>query len=100
MIKGFEVLAANAGRVISIENSIPDQVLTDQVKQQLKEQKCGNNIVLEHGNGWRTQYCHLMQHSVIVKPDEKVKRGQSIGLLGLSGFTSYPHLEFILQKLF
>ncbi len=98
MIKGFEVLAASSGDVISIQNSIPDQVLNDQVKQNLKGQECGNNVVIDHGSGWRTQYCHMMRGSVIVVPGEGVKGGQPLGLLGLSGFTTYPHLEFILKK--
>ena len=98
MIKGFEVLAASSGDVISIQNSIPDQVLNDQVKQNLKGQECGNNVVIDHGSGWITQYCHMMRGSVIVVPGEGVKGGQPLGLLGLSGFTTYPHLEFILKK--
>ena len=98
MIKGFEVLAANEGRVLSIQNSIPDQILNEQVKKSLKGNLCGNTVVLDHGNGWRTQYCHLMKDSVIVEPGEYVESGQPLGLLGLSGFTTYPHLEFILQK--
>ena len=98
MIKGFEVLAASSGDVISIQNSIPDQVLNDQVKQNLKGQECGNNVVIDHGSGWLTQYCHMMRGSVIVVPGEGVKGGQPLGLLGLSGFTTYPHLEFILKK--
>ena len=52
MLKGFEVLAASAGKVVAIQNDIPDQVLTDEAKQNLQGQECGNNVVLDHGSGW------------------------------------------------
>jgi len=35
---------------------------------------------------------------VIVTPGESVSGGQALGLLGLSGFTTYPHLEFFVIK--
>ena len=38
MIKGFEVLAASAGKVVAVQNNIPDQVLTEQAKQNLQGQ--------------------------------------------------------------
>jgi len=98
MIKGFEVLAASAGKVVAIQNNIPDQVLTDEAKKNLQGQECGNNVVLDHGSGWQTRYCHMMRSSVIVTPGESVSSGQALGLLGLSGFTTYPHLEFFVIR--
>jgi hypothetical protein len=98
MIKGIEVIASAPGTVISIQNNIPDQVLTEQVKKNLLGQECGNNIILSHGKGLQTRYCHMMRNSVIVAPGDKIERKQSLGLLGLSGFTKYPHLEFLVIK--
>jgi len=98
MIKGFEVLAASPGKVVAIQNDIPDQVLTEEAKQNLQGQECGNNVVLDHGGGWQTRYCHMMRSSVIVTPGESVSGGQALGLLGLSGFTTYPHLEFFVIR--
>ena len=98
MLKGFEVLAASAGKVVTIQNDIPDQVLTEEAKQNLQGRECGNNVVLDHGGGWQTRYCHMMRSSVIVTPGESVSGGQALGLLGLSGFTTYPHLEFFVIR--
>ena len=98
MIRGFEVLAASAGKVVAVQNDIPDQVLTEEAKKNLQGRECGNNVVLDHGGGWQTRYCHMMRSSVIVTPGESVSGGQALGLLGLSGFTTYPHLEFFVIR--
>ncbi|MEE1555994.1 MAG: M23 family metallopeptidase, partial [Alphaproteobacteria bacterium] len=45
------------------------------------------------GGGWQTQYCHLRQGSLRVQKDEKVKRGQALGTIGLSGKAEFPHLH-------
>lgn len=47
----------------------------------------GNQVVIDHGDGVRTQYGHL--YDMAVKPGDDVRPGQSIGRLGRSG-TSFP----------
>jgi murein DD-endopeptidase MepM/ murein hydrolase activator NlpD len=52
----------------------------------------GNHIVLNHGYGYQTLYGHLSR--VLVRPGEKIKRGQLIGHVGNSGISSGPHLHY------
>lgn len=52
----------------------------------------GTVVVINHGYGYKTVYAHLSK--AIVKPGEKVKRGQTIGKLGGSGATTGPHLHY------
>src|SRR5690606_24678759 len=59
---------------------------------------CGNGMVIGHGNGWETQYCHLAKGSLAVKPGDAVKAGERIGRVGLSGMTEFPHLHFTIRK--
>jgi hypothetical protein len=64
-------------------------------KAEIAGKECGNLVVLEHDNGWRTQYCHMAKGSIRVKTGDQVAEGQAIGLVGLSGNTEFPHLHFM-----
>jgi murein DD-endopeptidase MepM/ murein hydrolase activator NlpD len=52
----------------------------------------GNQVVVDHGFGYKTRYAHLK--SVGVVEGMKVKRGECIGLSGNSGRSSGPHLHY------
>ena len=96
---GFPVISAAEGKIEIIKDGVPDRALNqDEIKaSQGLEPKPSNSVVINHGNGWRTHYGHLRQGSVIVKPGQKVARGSLLGLVGLSGSTSFPHLHFHLS---
>ena len=52
----------------------------------------GNFIVIDHGNGEYSRYCHL-RSDLRVEAGDKVKRGQVIALVGNSGNSMEPHLH-------
>lgn len=52
----------------------------------------GNQVVIDHGFGYKTRYAHLK--SVGVVEGMKVKRGECVGLSGNSGRSSGPHLHY------
>lgn len=52
----------------------------------------GNQVVIDHGFGYKTRYAHLK--AVGVAEGMKVKRGECIGLSGNSGRSSGPHLHY------
>lgn len=52
-----------------------------------------NRIEILNDNGSRTVYGHLSPNSSKVKIGERVKKGQAIGAVGLTGQTSGPHLH-------
>src|SRR4030066_441018 len=52
----------------------------------------GNSIMIYHGGGFATWYAHLS--SINVSVGQAVQRGQVIGLVGSTGWTTGPHLHF------
>jgi len=52
----------------------------------------GNSVMLYHGGGFATWYAHLS--SINVSIGQFVQRGQVIGLIGSTGWTTGPHLHF------
>ncbi len=52
----------------------------------------GNYVVIDHGNGMVVYYAHLA--SVSVSVGQVVSRGQTIGILGCSGYSTGSHLHY------
>lgn len=98
MDEGVAVLAAAAGRVRAARDGAADASVRAAGNASVAGRECGNGVVLEHGDGWETQYCHLRRGSVRVKAGERVAAGDALGLVGLSGLTEYPHLHLSLRR--
>jgi murein DD-endopeptidase MepM/ murein hydrolase activator NlpD len=52
----------------------------------------GNATLIDHGWGVYTGYLH--QSELLVKPGERVEKGQLIGRVGATGRVSGPHLHW------
>jgi len=99
MEEGVDVLASADGRVLGVRNNMPDKLaVTDADRAAYKGKECGNGLVLDHGGGWQTQYCHLKQGTVSVKKGQFIKAGDVLGQVGLSGKTQFPHVHLSVRK--
>ncbi len=76
---GTEVKATNRGKVVLTKSLI----LT------------GNTMVIDHGQGLFSVYYHM--HEGLVHVGEIVERGQKIGIVGSTGFSTGPHLHFTMS---
>jgi len=56
----------------------------------------GNLIEIQHTNGYTTYYMHLSR--VLVRAGQHVEQGQRIGLVGMTGLATGPHLDFRIQQ--
>jgi hypothetical protein len=93
---GAEALSAANARVAAIKDGIPENVPdtdTRAVPMHL-DTVTGNHVVLDLGGGRFALYAHLQPQSIRVKPGDRVRRGQLLGLVGNSGNSTEPHLHF------
>ncbi len=67
-----------------------------QVSTVLEDTYKGIMVLVEHENGWITEYGHLQR--AVVSPGEQVSKGQEIGSIGVTGMTSQPSLYFSLKN--
>ncbi len=56
----------------------------------------GKLVLVKHDNGIITAYAHL--DGIIVKEGDKVKSGQAIGTVGMTGKVDQPQLHFEIRK--
>ena len=77
--KGSPVIASRAGTVELVQRSGSGY---------------GNMILINHGDGYKTRYAHLLDKSITVKVGDYVEGGQTIGKVGSTGNSSGPHLHF------
>ena len=73
---GVPVMASNSGRVL-----IADYMIGT-----------GNTVIIEHGFGLKTWYYHMEELNV--NTGDMVTKGDVIGKVGSTGFSTGPHLHF------
>lgn len=98
------VYSPGDGEVIEVVNDQDD--LYDSrfnMKQAIDDKQvkriAGNFVVIRHNTGEYSHLFHLLKGSIIVSSGQKVKAGQSLGLIGFSGAaTTYSHLHYQLMN--
>lgn len=98
MARGVPVEAVAPGKVLRVRDGIPDKRVKDRAdKEAVDGIECGNGVVIDHGNGWETQSCHLRNNSVAVKSGTVVEAGTQLGMVGESGLASFPHVHLSIR---
>lgn len=92
--QGVAVLAAADGTVLRTRDGVEDRFVTPETRERVMPIGCGNAVVIDHGAGVHTMYCHLRRGSLAVTSGAVVRRGQPIAAVGYSGLTEFAHLHF------
>ena len=90
--EGTPVLAAREGTVLQVES--------DFARAGLDRERYGgraNYVRILHPDGSMALYAHLKPEGVLVRPGQRVRQGQRIALSGNTGFSTAPHLHFVVQ---
>ena len=90
--------AAADGVVKGIRDGMEDVSASAPNAPDIAGKECGNGVLVDHGAGWETQYCHMAKGSIRVATGDAVVAGQMLGLVGLSGQTEFPHLHLSVRK--
>lgn len=104
---GKDVLAIADGVVVAVSGDLPDSRLRrpdespEDYRRSVMEPLAargpqaagGNQVVIEHAGQEFSTYAHLKAGSLRVKKGDRVRRGQPIAQVGMSGDGYQPHLH-------
>ncbi len=76
---GTPVIASRSGRVEVVQRS---------------NSGYGQMVLINHGDGYKTRYAHMIKGSITVSVGDYVEAGQTIGKVGSTGNSTGPHLHF------
>jgi len=79
MKRGTNILAARDGIVVRVKEDGTKGGWSKKYASQ------GNNMVIQHSDGFRSGYWHLQKDGALVNVGDTVKQGQVIGLSGKTG---------------
>ncbi len=96
--QGVDILAAADGTVLGVRDGMKDVWSGKIDEDAINGRDCGNGLVLDHGDGWHTQYCHMREGSVSVRKGDRVRTGDKLGQMGMTGRTQFAHLHLSVRK--
>jgi murein DD-endopeptidase MepM/ murein hydrolase activator NlpD len=91
---GKEIIAPCDGIIVEVIDGVKDNVPGILNKNQIH----GNSILFKTTKGEFIRFSHFQMNSVNVQQDQKVTKGDLLGLCGNSGHSTEPHLHFHLEN--
>ncbi|MBC8757675.1 M23 family metallopeptidase [Kordia sp. YSTF-M3] len=89
---GDTLYAAREGKVVMLKE---DSKKHGRTRKYIND---GNYIIIQHDDGTTASYYHLDFKGALVEKGDLVQRGQVIGISGMTGFTTVPHVHFVVHK--
>ncbi|MEU8576098.1 M23 family metallopeptidase [Streptomyces asoensis] len=88
------IVASAGGRVVEVQDGIPDNTPPVTPPVPPIEDTVGNHVTVEVAPGRYLLYAHMKPGSLRVREGDRVETGQVLGLIGNSGNSTTPHLHF------
>jgi murein DD-endopeptidase MepM/ murein hydrolase activator NlpD len=89
----FQTMKAHLGVDYAAPTGTPAQTVGDGVVEFAGVQGgFGNVVIVRHGGNHSTVYAHLSR--ILVRTGQSVQKGQTIGAVGSTGWSTGPHLHF------
>jgi murein DD-endopeptidase MepM/ murein hydrolase activator NlpD len=92
--EGTLIVAAREGRVLATRSD------SDVGCEDASCLDDGNYVIVDHGDGTTARYWHLQHEGALVEPGDTVCAGDLIGRSGNTGWSTVPHLHFVVKDLF
>lgn len=100
MERGYPVIAVADGKVLRVRDGETDHLVeTEEDRARISGKECGNGLVMQLGDGYEVQYCHLKKGSLAVKPGTGVRKGDRLGDIGSSGLAQFPHVHITVSRI-
>jgi murein DD-endopeptidase MepM/ murein hydrolase activator NlpD len=94
----FAVVASADGTVKAVRDGVADVFFKAAKREEVSGRECGNGVILQHPDGWETQYCHLRKGSIRVSKGQAVKRGEQLGEAGFSGTADFAQVHLGVRR--
>lgn len=95
----MNVLAIAAGTVIGTRDGVVDRIVrNERDRRAVRGIECGNGVSIRHADGHISQFCHMKRGSISVAIGDLVAQGDTLGEMGMSGFTTFPHIHLTLRS--
>lgn len=92
--EGTPVLAARDGVVVQLRDGMRDNYAQ---RPGDDASEAGDFVRIRHADGSIAMYAHLHAGSVRVRSGQRVQAGDCVALSGNTGFSTAPHLHFVVQ---
>lgn len=100
---GAPILAPASGVVKEMRNTVDDNILGQKMfdfRLVFEDIKAfyGNYIIIDHQNGEYSLLLHLKKGSVVFEVGDRVRQGQQVAQMGISGDSEFVHVHYQLQN--
>jgi len=82
--RGVDIVADSGAEVVSTADGV--------VSRSVRVPDYGKMVDVSHGYGFVTRYAHL--NEILVRPGQRVHRGETIGRVGSTGRSTGPHVHY------